>query len=409
MKFTVRRIANRNPHNSRILARPNKKLARVATSLFVLTLLVGGIFATDSQFLKSDLLDSDGSENFVCEATDFADSFKEKTERLSNLSRNFPDLFAGVELCSDLSDCSAVQKISEAEAKIRELENEIETLEKDFVTARDVFADRLIRVEDSVFFCPNAEICDPLEMELRTIQKCEKEFNRAAQLFKIKKEVEESYITLDEIGREQSAISLARDLNKEIYNSFERAEKSSQNYSDCVAAGDESVCQEYSERTVAAWESSAKAIFDLKNLQSEFEKIVEQVNSDIVAIELGKKDSENIEPNEGKGWCAEKLSESKKLLNSKILGATDSRLAYETALEKLAEKKELYKSEILAELEEAELHASAELAAAEEARLLEEKELAEQKAEAAAEAELNLKKSQAETLFEAWSMVRNLF
>jgi hypothetical protein len=354
-------------------------------------------------------LDSDGGENFVCEATTFADSFEEKTTRLSNLSRKFPDLFVGARECADLSDCAAVQKISEAETKIREYENEIATLEKDFASAREVFAENLSRVEDSVFFCPNDEICSPLETELRTIQKCEKEFDKVARLFQIRAEVEKSYITFDENNREQSAIALARDLNKQIFTAVERAEQNSKNYSDCVATSDASVCREYSERTVAAWESGAKAVLFLNNLRPEFEKIIEQLNSDIVALELGKKDSKNLNPNEGKAWCAEKLSESKKLLNSTILGATDSRAKYETALEKLAEKKKQYESEILAELEAAKMHAAAEIVAAEKARILAEQKLAAQKAAEEAEKELNAKKSQAEVLFGAWSMVRNLF
>jgi len=406
VRFTVRRIANKNPHNARIIPRSDKKIIRATTSLFVLILFVGGIFMTNVHWLKGDLI---SSENFVCEATNFANSFKEKTDRLANLLRKFPDFFAGIEECSDLANCAVVQQISEAEIKIKQLENEIATIQKNFETVREVFNENLVRVEDNVFFCPNVEICEPLEAELRTVQKCEKDFYQTARLFEIRSKVEESYMIIDAVGREQSAIELARDLNDDIFNAFERAQKNSKDYSDCVMASDASVCQEYSQHTVAAWESSANAIFSLKELRPEFERIIERLNKDIVALELGKKDSENFELNEGKGWCSQKLTESKKLLNSTIIGATDSRFVYELALENLAEKKKLYESDILAEMEAASLHAAAELAAEEEARLATEKELAEQKAAAAAELRLSVQRSQAKTLFEAWSMIRNLF
>ena len=387
-RFTVRRIANKNPRNARILPRPNKKIVRVATSLFALVLLVGGIFTTDARWLKSELV---SSENFVCEASFFTQSFNEKVTRLADLSRKFPDLFAGAELCTSLADCAAVQKIYEAEVEIEKLENSVITLQDDFKKSREAFVVDFIRVEDGVFFCPNVEICEPFEAELRIVQECEKEFEQTARLFEIRKDIEESYIVLDANGHEQSAIVLARDSNKEILDARERAQTNSKNYSDCVAMSDASVCQEYLQRVEAAWRSEIEAVYFLKDLQPQLERIVERLDFDIVALELGKKDSENFEPNEGKGWCSQKLAESKKLLNNEIIAATSVRSAYELALKNLAKKKELYEAQIMAELEASSLHAAAEIATVE------------------AEAELDIKRSQAEILFEMWSSIRVLF
>ncbi|MFH1546785.1 MAG: hypothetical protein ABIE14_05410 [Patescibacteria group bacterium] len=233
------------------------------------------------------------------------------------------------------------------------------------------------------------------ETNLRVAQGCEKEFRTIAQMLEIQEAVEKDYSLADSKGREYPAVILVRKLMEEVSKNRAREDENSEAYEQCAVASDASVCQKYAEKVEAARQKETAAIEELGGLKSDLAIAIEELNDDIVALEIGKKDSANLEPEEGKGWCENELEEKGADLNKKMNAAANLKKVYDAALAELKTKKATLKEAVAAELAEIEMHAAAEREA-EEMRITAEREAEEERAKA-------------EILFGIWSLIRNTF
>ncbi|MBU1089240.1 hypothetical protein KKF38_00385 [Patescibacteria group bacterium] len=391
IKFTVRRIANKNPRNARVFHQFKQKLSRATAGLLAFGLLVSGVFLGEGDSLKSEIIQN---ENSACAATEIAANFEDLTSRLANLSRSFPQLIENLDFCAE-ADCAAEKKLRETEDQIWQLEDEITELKKDEKIAREEFEAELANLEDEALFCENEQRCEVTEADLRIAQSCEKEFRTIARMLETQEDVEKDYSLADSKGREYPAAILVKKLIEEVSKNRTRDDENSDAYERCVTVSDESVCQKYAEKAEAAQQKETAAIEELGGLKSDLEIAIEELNADIVALEIGKKDSANLEPEEGKGWCENELEEKGADLNKKMNAAANLKKAYDAALAELKTKKATLKEVVAAELAEIEMHAAAEREA-EEMRITAEREAEEQRAKA-------------EILFGIWSLIRNTF
>lgn len=380
LKFAVRRIANKNPRNARAFHRFKQKLSRATAGLLAFSLLASGMFLDGGDVLKSKII---RNENSACAAVKITKNLEDFTSRLASLSRGFPQLIENLDFCAG-ADCAAEKKLYETEEQIWQLESEIVELKRIEKQAREEFETELAKLEDEVLFCENEERCKIAEANLRSARICEKEFRTLARMLEIQEDVEKDYSLADSREREYPAVILVKKLIKEVSKNRARAAKNSEAHERCVAASDASVCQKYAEKVETAKQKETATIEELGSLKSDLKIAIEELNADIVALEISKKDSKNLKPEEGKGWCENELKEKGADLNKKMSVAADLKKVYETVLAKLKAKKIELKEAVEAELAEIEMHAAAEREAEE-------------------------KRARAEIIFGIWSLIRNTF
>ncbi|MBU1089234.1 hypothetical protein KKF38_00350, partial [Patescibacteria group bacterium] len=257
------------------------------------------------------------------------------------------------------------------------------------------FEAELANLEDEALFCENEQRCEVTEADLRIAQSCEKEFRTIARMLETQEAVEKDYLLADSKGREYPAVILVKKLIEEVSKNRAREDENSEAYEQCIAASDASICQKYAEKVEAAQQKETAVREELSSLKSDLEIVVKELNADIVALEIGKKDSKNLEPEEGKGWCENELKEKGADLNKKMNAAAKLKKVYDAALAELKTKKATLKEVVAAELAEIEMHAAAEREA-EEMRVAAEREAEEMRAKAG-------------ILFGIWSLIRNTF
>lgn len=400
VQFTVRRIANKNPRNARTFRQFRRKLTRVTAGLLAIGLLASGIFLNGGE-LKSDVVETtmaiENSTNETCVATTLATKFENLTTRLANISRQFPELINNLDFCGE-GECAAEKQIYENENQIWQLEKEFTDLKTSMTRANETFATTLTEKEDRVLFCENESRCGTAEAELREARECEKELQAATRLFKIRVTVEEEHSLMTEKGERAAATIYIKKIMETVFKNRDRVSENTKFYEQCVAASDASVCQKYVEKVKEANRKVLSSITELGGLQIDIEIALEALEKDIVALEIGRKDSENLKENEGLGWCAEELKEKKSALFAKITSADTKKASYESALENLKTRKLTLQAGLQAEFETAAMHAAAEKRAIEEAA-----------AEAAAAKISAEKRAQAEIIFGIWSAIRNSF
>jgi hypothetical protein len=381
VKFTVRRIANKNPRNARVFHQFRRKLTRTTAGLIAFGLLASGMWIGDGSSLQSALLTSD--TNSVCVATQITKQFENLDVSMANINRDFPKLFANLSFCED-RDCAAEKKIYQTEKQLWQLNSDIAELEKTTAKAHEDFTTELIAAEDGILFCENEDHCQIAEKALQTARICEKEFQKINQILEIRKSVEEKYTIINSNHKEYSASLYIGALMNDVSKNRDRVAENETAYTTCVAADDASVCQEYIQKKQEAEIKIATAIEELISLKSDFEINLQKIDADIVAIQLGKEDSENLTAQEGKGWCAIELEEGKTALSKKVAQAEGFKKTYESALTNLKTKKVELAEKIAAEIEITKMHAAAEKAASE-------------------------KIIKAGTIFGIWNVIRNTF
>lgn len=397
VKFTVRRIANKNPRNARTFRQFRRKLSRVTAGLVVFGLIVSGSFLASGK-LKSDIIDAiTNTDDATCAAPGFVADFEKLTTQMSELSREFPDLIENLNFCKGDS-CAAEDQIYASENQVWQLEKDLTTLRTNEQRAREEFTTEFAQKEDNVLFCANTNSCQAAENALVEAQNCAKDFKKIEQLFIMRDTAEEEYSLVTEKGKRESAVIYVKKLMDSIFKDRDRVAKNKEDYAKCVDASDESVCQKYLQNAKDAQEKIVANILELGKLQIDIEDTLTALEKDIVALEIGRKDPQNTNENEGLGWCNQETQSKKNTLFVKISTSATQKLVYELALKDLSAKKLALQASLQAELEAAAMHAAAEKAAAEEAT-------------AAAEAQRisDQKRAQAEIIFGIWSAIRNTF
>ena len=152
---------------------------------------------------------------------------------------------------------------------------------------------------------------------------------------------------------------------KTVFENRIKFANNEQAYESCVAAADVSVCQDYVQKKEEARQKETAAIQELSSLKFDLTRIIEEVNSDIVTLDIGKEDAKNLVAEEGKGWCEQELMEKKIALGKKINEAEHLKKEYETALAKLKTKRSSLKVAVGTEIEMIEVHAAEEKTAEE--------------------------------------------
>ncbi len=386
-RFRVRRIANKNPRNTRVFHQLKRKLSRVTASLLVFGLLASGMFLGNGSQLKSDIIKNKNSENYICAAIEIKSNFENLTTRLANLSRNFPQLIKNLAFCKK-EGCAAEKKLYEAEEEIWNLDNELTDLKKTKKQTSKVFTIKLAEIEDGILFCENEEYCEAAEAALRTARICEKEFQTIEQLFSIREDVESDYPLINSKGMAHPAVIYAGKLVEEIFKNRNLIAKNEMIYAQCVAASDESVCQQYKQNSKESKQKITNSIEELSTLKFDLKNTIENLNTDIVSFEISKKDPRDLTPKKGKGWCENELQENKNALSEKINRASELKNIYEAALVNLNAKKELLKKAIAAEIEI---------------------KFEEVSLRTAAEKKTTENHSKAETIFGIWNIIRSTF
>jgi hypothetical protein len=381
VKFTVRRIANKNPRNARVFRQFRRKLTRTTAGLIAFGLLMSGMWIGDSSSLQSALLTSDA--NSTCVATRMIKQFEDFDAEMANINRDFPKLLENLSFCED-KDCAAEKKIYQTEKQLWQLNFNITDLEKTAERAREDFTIELAAAEDGILFCENEERCQVAKRTLQTARICEKEFQKINQFLEIRKSVENKYTIINSNYKEYSASLYIGELMNDVSKNRDRVAENKIAYATCVAADDASVCQEYVQKKQEAEIAIATSIEELISLKSDLKINLQKIDADIVAIQLGKEDPENLTAQEGKGWCEAVLKERGIALSKKVAQAEGFKKTYESALANLKTKKVELAEKIAAEIKTAEIHAAAEKAAAE-------------------------KIIKAETIFGIWNVIRNTF
>ncbi|MCF7836414.1 hypothetical protein K9N08_00965 [Candidatus Gracilibacteria bacterium] len=370
VKFTVRRIANRNPRHARVFHQFRRKLARTTAGLIAFGLLASGMWIGDGSSLQSALLTNDG--NSACAATEITKQFEDLNIRVANINRDFPKQFANLSFCED-KNCAAEKKIYQTEKQLWQLNSDIAELEKNTAKARKDFTAGLAAAEDGILFCENEDRCQIAERALQTARICEKEFQNITKFSELRTAVAENYTYLNSKGKEYPASVYAKTLLEDISKNRTSVTKNEADYITCVTAEDASVCQKYVENKKEAEEKISSVTEELSYLKAELTDKLDAIDADIIAIQIGKEDSKNLEPNVGKGWCEQNLQSKKSGLSTKISASSSLKKNYETALEKLKQKKILLAMQIAQEIEATE------------------------------------KKTKAEIIFSIWSVIRNTF
>jgi hypothetical protein len=380
-KFTVRRIANKNPRSARSFHQFKRKLSRATAGLLLFGLFASGMAVGDGSTLKSEIMAN--SENSQCAATEITANLEDITSKSINLNRGFPKLFDNLKFC-DNESCAAEKKIYQSEEQIWQLRNELAELKNTESSARTKFEAQLSELEDGVLFCENEERCDIAESALRTARVCEKEFQKINQILETKQSVEDQYTLLNSKGKKYPALFYTEKLMEDIFKNRARVDSNESAYLECVAADDASVCQEYIQNKKEAENKITASIEELSSLKYDLENNLTKIDADLTALQIGKKDVENLTAEEGKGWCEAELEEKKVALSEKVTQAKGFKKTYDAALKKLKAKKAELAERIDVEIEAANMHAAAERAAVE-------------------------KRGKAETIFGIWSAIRNTF
>ncbi|MFH0833863.1 MAG: hypothetical protein V2A63_00530 [Patescibacteria group bacterium] len=430
VRFTVRRIANRNPRNARNFRQFRQKLTRLTMGLIALGLIAGSLFLHGGQ-LKSDVVattqpdqaettvvaadttastatavantsattaqNSASMNDKVCAADDLIKNFEDLTTQLANLSREFPDVIANLDFCGT-GKCAAQDLVYKNENKIWQIEKDLTKLETDTTRAQTDFATSLAEKENGVFLCENESRCTAAEAALGKARECEKTFQKLNQLFTIRTDVQDKYSLVTAKGTRESAAVYVKKLMEDIFKNRDRVTENTKFYEQCVAASDASVCQKYVQKVKEANTNIAKSIEELGGLQVDLQDNLDKVEADIVALEIGRGDAQNTKENEGLGWCDQNLKNTKADLFTKLTAAAGAKTTYDNALQHLVDLKITLKASLQSETEEAAMHAAAEKQAAEEAEAI-----------AAAEKAAAAKRAQAEMVFGFWTIIRNGF
>ncbi|MFH0776518.1 MAG: hypothetical protein V1936_02805 [Patescibacteria group bacterium] len=401
VRFTVRRIANKNPRQARAFRNLRKRLARVTAGLLACTLLASSSFLGGKN-LKSDLnavtpVATENTTSATCTAPELAKNFTDLTTQLADLSRGFPETIDNLDFCTK-TDCAAEKQIYDNETQIWKLEKELTELRTREERERTEFLKTLSSKEDGVLFCENDERCTEAETELQTARDCEKEFQTTSQLFESRQAVEEKYAITNAKNEAVSAATYVKKLMEDVFKNRDLITDNKKLYEQCVAASDASVCQKYNQRADEAQQKVASTIAELGGLQIDLGSMLDQIETDIVALEIGKKDPKNFAENEGLGWCDKELQDKKAALSKKVNSAVGLKAVYDAALANLRMRKVELKASLQTEIEEAAMHAAAEKEAAEAAA-----------AAAAAEQAATAKRTQAGIIFGIWSLIRNSF
>ncbi|MCF7845718.1 MAG: hypothetical protein K9L85_00595 [Candidatus Peribacteraceae bacterium] len=397
VRFTVRRIANKNPRNARSFRQFRQKLSRLTAGLLAFGLLVSGMFLGGGDSVRSELAAVNETDVYTCTAGALTEDFEDLTTRLANLSRQFPELIDNLDFCGE-GGCAAEDQIYDDENQIWQIEQDLTTLKIEIQRAQGEFTEIIGEQEDQVLFCENDSRCESAEAELREARTCEKEFSNLSALIDIREMAENEYSLINQKGESKPAANYVKKLMEDVFKNRERAAENLKFYEQCVATSDASVCQKYVAKVDEANTKVATAIAELSDTQLSINNILEKLEADIVALEIGRKDEQNLEENIGLGWCKQELKNKKSALFSKITAAISEKTAYDNALADLKAKKEALQASLQAELEAAAAQAAAEKAAAEEAV-----------AHAAAEKAAAEKRAQAEIIFGIWSSIRNGF
>jgi len=377
IKFTIRRIANKNPLSARSFYQFKRKFSRVATGLFtfvILGLFVIGIFANmhDGNLLKGKIIADDG-ESFVCTANEIATKFEDLTSELTDLNHDFSGFLTSLSFCES-ENCAAEKKIYQTEKQIWQLKYEFAELKKTAQKVHEDFKKELAVAEDEVFFCENEKYCKIAEATLQTVRICEKEFQKNVQLFQINDVVEKKYVSANSV----------ENLMESIFKNRIRVAENEDMYANCIAAEDASVCQEYVQKRKEAERKIIASTQELSDLKSDLKNTLVKIDTDIVSLEIGKKDSQNVAPEEGEGWCENEVKDKKINLSKKLNEANGLKQVYEFALKNLKQKRVELATRANAEIEAAEMHAAAE-------KITEEK------------------REKAEIIFGIWNVMHNVF
>ena len=397
VRFTVRRIANKNPRNARTFRQFRRKLTRTTAGLLVFGLLASGVFVTGAK-LRDDILDSTADvANPICAATEINANFDKLTAQMSDLSREFPELIENLNFCGE-GTCAAQDQVYANENQIWQLEKDLTTLKTTYERSLEEFTADFSKKEDKVFFCTNESNCQAAEAELNSARMCQKEFQKVTLLFGMRASVENQYSLVTAKGTHESAVIYVKKLMQDIFKNRDRVAKNKEDHTNCVKANDESVCQKYLQNEKDSQEKIIAAIVELGKLQIDIHDTLKVLENDIVALEIGHTDAKNIKENEGLGWCNQEIHNKKNVLVTKIATSTTQKLLYELALKDLNARKAQLQASLQAELDASAMHAAAEKAAAEKAI-----------ADAAAAAASAVKRAQAEIIFGIWSSIRNTF
>ncbi|MFA6458772.1 MAG: hypothetical protein WCV72_05325 [Patescibacteria group bacterium] len=396
VRFTVRRIANKNPHNARALRQFRRKLTRITAGLIVFGICVSGVFLVGKK-LSSDILDANNEINSTCAAIELNTNFHKLTKQMAELSREFPELIENLNFCGEGS-CAAEDQAYANENKIWQLEKNFTILKTSYERSLQEFTTELAQKEDDLLFCASGTSCQAAEDALSTARACEKEFKTSTLLFGTRTNVENEYSVVTDKGKRDSAITYVKKIMQDIFKNQDRATKNKTDYAKCVQARDASVCQKYLQNSNDSEEKITSAIIELGRLQIDIQDTLKVLEKDIIALEIGHTDAENFQANEGLGWCTQELYDKKNVLLTKITSSTTQKLLYELALKDLSARKVTLQAGLQSELEIAAMHAAAEKSAAEQAL-----------ADAAAAAASAIKRVQAEIIFGFWTSVRNTF
>ncbi|MFH1375497.1 MAG: hypothetical protein ABIH35_02395 [Patescibacteria group bacterium] len=395
--FTVRRIANRNPRASLPAVRRarnyhtfRRKLARTTAGfLLFLLLLIGASLSGD---LRSNVILSD-AENFICSATEIGQAIDKATRDIISLNQNFPTILEELFLCAD-AECAAEERIYETENQITALETQIFDLEKRYDEDRENLGETLSKLEDRVLFCEDASRCSKAKMALRAARDCEQEFARTEMIFSTKTDVADTYPLPDTKGSPVTGVSYIYKLSTDLLEQRIRTDNFKATYERCLLANPESLCRKYTSNAADSVKLENQIASELRTAKSNLMHAIGQLDTDIVAFEISRKDKTDLTADQGLGWCETELSNAKQALGAQAEEAADLKLIYDNAYDNLQQKK----SELSQQLE-----AEAKAADAETVARIQAEEL-----HAAAEAEKSTQKQQVGTLLNFWGFIRNL-
>lgn len=380
-RFTIRKIANRNPRSARTFQRIKNRLARATAGLLLFALLVSGMLIGDSEQLRSEVRRSSGE--FTCTATDILSDFNELNATYVTLDRNFPKLFEGLSFC-DNGDCAAEKKMYQTEKQIWQLEHDIIALIDTKRTAFKEFKKQVSTLEDEVFFCEDEASCSQAEATLRAARLCEKEFQGINQVIKVQNYIIGKYEVVNMDNKSYPTSIYVKKLMSDFFKNYGKASDSETAYGKCIQAADASVCQKHVENWREAMSKKSALVQELVSLKIDLNNDLKKIDADITALQLGKTDTSNFTAQQGKGWCKSEVQNSKAELSQKISQSAELKKTYDQALADLRGRKAELTAALAAEAEAAAMHAAATKAR-------------------------SIQKQQVEIILSIWTAIRNTF
>jgi hypothetical protein len=337
VRFSIRRIANRNPRNIRGFQAEESRLKRVfAGFLILLALLIlalAGNINQSSESLQADVI-----------AADSATTNSESSCTAQVIGQNLSILRAQkIKLITryvDYLENSTWEKIPAVASELQNLNTQITTAEKGFDENRKAATITLTRLENEVLLCANNQSCAEAEEALAAKQNCEKQIKNTVIALEEQTKILAKYRFRDA----QKNLVGKVDIQK-IFTTLDqyRAKTDSQQtlLEKCLADNiyQGAACTKNRSEFEKARDAEVKQFEKIADLANPLVVITKTLDTDITTLKFAEKNGKDSTPNQGLGWCQQSLSETSAILNTKVSESADLKAAYNDALQQLAEIK----------------------------------------------------------------------